>query len=127
MERKYSNPEEALNVAKTVIYLAWQACGGPSGYGVLQDQGDQERDKVWDQAFNMKDYSGRMGLAPGYVNADYVFGRMMKLRFTLDGNKITGISDSTPRGDYQGWCYVYKTYDALFDAAEKTVIEKLAA
>ena len=52
MERKYSNPEEALNVAKEAVYLAWVACGGTSGMGAFQDRGPiQEREKVWRPAY----------------------------------------------------------------------------
>lgn len=126
MERKYGNAEEALKVAKKAIYLAWQACGGPSGYGVFQDRGEQDEEAVWDQAFNMKDYRGRNNIPAGYVNADYVFGRMMKLRFSLAGDTLKEISDSTPLGDYQGWCYVYPSYAKLFDAAEGAVMAKAA-
>jgi hypothetical protein len=127
MERKYSNPEEALNVAKEAVYLAWIACGGTSGMGAFQDRGPiQEREKVWDHAYNERDYAGGHKGQSGSINCDYVMGRMMKLRFVVDGDALKNISDSTPRGDYQSWCFKYKTYAALFDAAEANVLKKAA-
>lgn len=120
MERKYGSNEEALAVAKEAIWLAWNACGGPMGAGVLQDRGQQPKDKVWDQAYNQRDYAGRHGPAEA-VNADYVFGRMMKLYFTVKGDTITH-RDEAPRWDYQAWCGKYKSYAALFDAAETAMI-----
>ena len=128
MERTYSSKEETLNVAKEAVYLAWQACGGPMHAGFMQDKGpNQDRERVWDHAYNMRDYFGRSpGDDPARINCDYVMGRMMKLRFSVNGNKLTDISDGIPRGDYQSWCHKYKTYAALFDAAEKTVLQKAA-
>ncbi len=125
MERKYSNNEEALNVAKKAIYLAWQACGGPMGAGFLQDKGEHPEDAVWTQAYDQRDYAGRHGPAER-VSADYVFGRMMKLHFTLKANTIKH-DTYEPRRDYQAWCGRYPTYAALFDAAEKAVLEKMTA
>ncbi len=127
MDRKYDSKEAALNVAKEAVFLAWQACGGPMGSGFLQDRGpNQDRDKVWDHAYNKRDYSGRIGDRPEEVSCDYVMGRMMKLYFSLDGDTIKGIRESEPRRDYQAWCGKYPTYAALFDAAE-VALQKQAA
>ena len=124
MERKYGSNEEALNVAKEAIYLAWQACGGTAGMGFMQDRGEQGKDAVWDQAYNQKDYPVRNG-SPESVSADYVFGRMMKLRFAVkDG--IIKHDDQAPRSDYQAWCRRYSSYAALFDAAETEVLKQAA-
>jgi hypothetical protein len=109
MERKYANAEQALNVAKEAMFLAWQACGGPK----------QDRETVWDHAYNERDYSGGRREGSKHVNADYVMGRMMKLRFKIDGDSID-IPDHEPRRDYQAWCGQYQTYAALFDAAEES-------
>ena len=120
MERKYESVEEALAVAKEAVWLAWKACGGIRGYGLLKNKPDADKEAVWDNAYEMGDYSGRAGRAEGSVNADYVFGRMMKLRFNIKGDTIEFPSHE-PRGDYQSWCYVYKSYVALFDAAMATI------
>jgi hypothetical protein len=126
MERKYGNHEEAIAVAKEAIWLAWTACGGTSGAGFLQDNPDAKKDQVWDRAYNMGDYSGRrVGMKPTAVNADYVFGRMMKLYFKVEGDSITH-DDQEPRRDYQAWCGRYPSYAALFDAAETEVLKKAA-
>lgn len=127
MERRYSSPEESLNVAKEAVYLAWQACGGTSGGGFLQDRGPhQDRERVWDHAYNERDYAGGHKGDKKAVNCDYVMGRMMKLRFVVDGDTLKNISDSNPRGDYQSWCFRYNTYADLFDAAEANVLKKAA-
>lgn len=126
MERNYSNNEEALNVAKRALYLAWKAAGGTAGYGFLQDRGEQSEDNVWKQAYDMGDYSGRRAGTPSErIDADYVFGRMLKLYFTVKGNTINH-GDQEPRRDYQAWCGKYPTYAALFDTAESEVLKKAA-
>ena len=128
MERKYSSNDEAQNVAKEAVYLAWLACGRSTGMGALQDRGpNQDREKVWDHAYERRDYSGRPESEPaGNIDCDYVMGRMMKLRFRVDGDTLKNISDGDPRGDYQSWCHKYKTYAALFDAAEAAALKKAA-
>jgi hypothetical protein len=120
MERKYESKEESLAVAKEALWLAWNACGGTSGYGFLQNKPDAGKDAVWDGAYNARDYAGGHKGGEGYVNADYVFGRMMKLRFEIKGDTLE-FSDNTPRGDYQAWCYKYPSYAALFDAAKAAI------
>ncbi len=122
MERKYSSNAEALKVAKRAIFLGWQAVGGPSGYGVFQDRGpQQDEETVWKQAYERGDYGGRDEREPvGKMNADYVFGRMMKLRFRVAGDTLTH-PDHEPRSDYQAWCRKYPTFAALFDAAEASL------
>src|SRR5260221_14295620 len=100
--RKYESAERAMEIAKKAVYLAWQACGGTSGFGILQDRGAQPLEAVWDQAYNRKDYSGRhSGTPASEVSADYVFGRMLKLYFSVDGDSVY-VSDNQPRRDYQG-------------------------
>jgi hypothetical protein len=117
-ERKYDSDAEALAVAKEALWLAWQAAGGPSGMGFLQDNPAADKEAVWDRAYNKGDYFGRHGMDDCAVNADYVFGRMLKLRFEIHG-AVLEIPDDIPRRDYQGWCGKYKTYQALFEAAEQ--------
>lgn len=124
MERKYGSKEEALEVAKEAVYLAWKACGDPAGYGVFQDRGpDQDREKVWEHAYNERDYYGRNPADEKRINCDYVMGRMMKLRFKLDGEKITH-HDYELRRDYQAWCAKYPTFASLFEAAELAALAK---
>lgn len=116
MERKYESKEKAMDVAKNAVYLAWQACGGPLRMGFFRDRGHQDKEAVWKQAYDQGDYSMRHG-GPESVDCDYVFGRMMKLYFTVEGDTIKH-SDGKPRSDYQAWCGKYPTYDELFSAAE---------
>ena len=119
MERKYESNEQALEVAKEAIWLAWNACGGSVGMGVFQANDAAKKDEVWKRAYDQGDYAMRHGPAEE-VHADYVFGRMMKLYFSVKDGTIKH-RDDAPRGDYQSWCYRYKTYADLFDAAEKVV------
>lgn len=125
MERKYSNQEEALNVAKEAMWLAWNA-SGVVGMGVLQDKPGAMRDEVIAQTFRpQSDYAKERGL-PLEGSADYVFGRMMKTHFRIKDNVLV-YDDGEPRGDYQSWAYAYRTYDALIDAAELETLKKIAA
>ena len=117
MERKYENNEQAQAVAKEAIWLAWLACGGPSGMGFIQNKPDADKEAVWKQAFECLDYSGMDGGHWERINADYVFGRMMKLRFSVKGHVID-VPEHEPHPAYQGWCHRYKTYAKLFDSAE---------
>jgi hypothetical protein len=119
MERKYASEAETTEVLKESVWLAWQA-SGVHGLGVLQDNPTAQREKVWEQAYNERDYSGRKSTG-GDVNADYVFGRMMKLYVRRPDATTIEIPDGEPRGDYQSWCYQYPSFSALFDAAEKAI------
>lgn len=121
---KYGSKEEALAVAKEAIWLAWVAAGGPSGNGFLRDNPSANKDQVWDCAYNMRDYAGRGSMPEGRVNADYVFGRCMKLRFEIKGDTLEA-PDYEPRRDYESWCYKYKTFLDLFRAAEESVIKSI--
>lgn len=114
MERKYGNNEEAINVAKRAMYLAWKA-SSVVGMGVLQDKGEQPEDEVWKHVYR----------GSSEVCADYVFGRMMKFDFSVKENTIRH-DDGKGRADYQSWCYDYPTYAALFDAAEAEVLKQAA-
>ena len=125
-KRTYSSPEEALAVAKEAMWLAWNAAGNPSYMGVFQDNPGASKEDVWDRAYNEGDYTGGHSGRPEYVNADYVFGRMLKLRFDIIGSALE-IPDYTPRWDYQGWSGKrYPTFAALFNAAESALKERAA-
>ena len=117
MIRTYASKEQATAVAKEALWLAFQAAGGPSGMGFLQDRKGVGSNEVWERAFNEGDYSGRRSQGLD-LNADYVFGRMLKLYINRTPTTIY-VPDDAPRRDYQSWCGQYKTYAALFDAAEQ--------
>lgn len=111
------------NVAKRILWLAWQACGSPTGMGWLQNNPDATEEKVWENVAGCGDYPGGNMFGennPGDFRADYVFGRMMKLSVKWTPTTIN-LSDSTPRPDYQAWCGKYKTYEKLFDAAVESL------
>lgn len=118
--RKYKSEAQASKVAQEVVWLAWQACGGPQGMGFLQNNPEADKAAVIMQATGEKDYV--MKHARGLdIHCDYVFGRMMKLYVTRPTPTEMRVDDHKPRSDYQSWCCVYKTYGELFDAAEKAV------
>jgi len=124
MERKYSSTDEAVAVAKEALWLAWNAAGGPSGYGFFRDKPSATKEDVWQNAITSGDYSGVRASAER-IDADYVFGRMLKLRFRVNGSALD-VPDYQPRGDYQGWCHQYSSFAALFDAAEAQALKKAA-
>jgi hypothetical protein len=111
-------------IAQEAMWLAWQA-SSVVGMGVLQDKPGAMRDEVLKATFRpQSDYAKERGL-PLEGSADYVFGRMMKTVFRVK-DKALSFSDGEPRGDYQSWCYKYRTYEALIDAAETEVLKKAA-
>ena len=124
MKREYKSQEEATAVLKEVVWLAWVAAGGPQGMGFMRDNPNANKDAVWNQAYNKLDYSGRRPGDGENLNADYVFGRMLKLYVGRPTSTVLAFSDNEPRRDYQSWCGKYKTYAALFDAAEATCAPK---
>jgi len=56
----------------------------------------------------------------GRPYGDYVFGRMMKMGVSFNG-KTVDLSEREVRSDYQAWCRKYRTYEALADAAERSL------
>lgn len=116
-------PPEGKTVEQLVsriYWLAFKACGGPMGMGVLQDRPGIDEAAVAKNVATNGDYVFNPGSRPGRVYGDYVFGRMMKLgiEFTSEGVKV---SDSVPRIDYQAWCGRYPTYRDLIKAAVATL------
>lgn len=108
-EMKGRGPE----IAKEMVWLAWKACGGPIGMGVLQDQPNATKEDVWKSMACRGDYNCVSDLPKaGKVDADYVFGRMMKLRFSFNADSVT-CANSKPNPEYQGWCRTYPTYEDL--------------
>ena len=114
-ETKVNN---AQRIAKRMFWLAWQACGGTFGMGDFQDRAGASEEDVWANVMASGDYPGRHARHDGPLNpyGDYVFGRMMKLGFAIDGDTII-LPTSTPQLDYQAWCGKYANYQALQDAA----------
>ena len=111
--------EDAKAVAEEALWLAWQACGGPVGKGVLQDRPGATKQDVIDNVVVAGDYPGEIilcGRKEGEIRADYVFGRMMKLNCTVAKDGIL-YRNAAITPDYQAWCRIYPTYEALFGAA----------
>ena len=119
MRREYKTEAEALEVLRSAVWLAWVAAGGPQGMGFMRDNPKADKAAVWKQAYECGDYSGRHPGDGNNLSADYVFGRMLKLRVRRPSPTVLELTDNTPTRDYQSWCGKYPTYAALFDAAEK--------
>jgi hypothetical protein len=104
-------------VAKRMFYLAWKACGGPQGMGVFQDRPGATEEEVWKNIAASGDYPyAKDRNASGNFQADYVFGRMMKMSLKF-GSDWLEWGDSGLRPDYESWCLIYPTYQDLYDAA----------
>ena len=69
--------DDPVGLAKEIFWLAWQACGGPLGMGVLQDRGGITKEDVWQNVSISGDYPVSRNKSDSPY-ADYVFGRMMK-------------------------------------------------
>jgi hypothetical protein len=52
--------------------------------------------------------------------ADYVFGRMMKTRFSFEDG-VLKINPENPQHDYQSWCGKYMTAADLVKATEESL------
>jgi hypothetical protein len=75
MKIQCKNPEA---VVKRALFLAYQQ-SRPMGMGFMQVRDDMTEDQVWEGAIGRSDSGGVGTEKPGILNADYVFGRMMKL------------------------------------------------
>ena len=115
------------NLLKNACYLAWLACGGPMGYGILQDRGNAvSAGEVWHNIKTNGDYPGaQTDFDKSYkhkdrlqLHADYVFGRMMKLDFEFDDTAIY-YHDETYRPSYQGFAGKYPTPIILLNEARE--------
>jgi len=99
-----------------MFYLAWRACRGPLGMGVLQDRGTNvpEHDVYTNIRVN-GDYPVNWNEGTGVLSADYVFGRMMKMtvrRKDADCNDdpdgtIIMVQPDEPQHAYQAWATEY--------------------
>jgi hypothetical protein len=110
---------EAL--AKRMLKLAWDA-SRTVGLGFLQDRGPGlSEDDLWKRGC---DNMGRTG--GGRVSTDYLFGRMMKLRFEYNEEGIV-IGTDVWRPDYQSFCTKYRNLEFLAESAAasfKVITEK---
>ena len=118
MIRKYDNQDQAIDVAKRALWLAWQAAGGPLGMSVLRDRPEATEQDVWDNTVSRGDYPGT-STNKTEIRADYVFGRMLKLYFNMPEDKGIDVPERETQIDYQGWCGKYPSYSVLFDNAEE--------
>lgn len=123
MERTYSSNEEALNVAKEAMWLAYQA-SAPMGLGFLHERGGESREDVIRATFRPQSDFAKKNDWPIEGSADYCHGRMMKIILKCKDGTLT--CNDTPRYDYQSWAGKYPTYAALIDAAEKVALVQAA-
>lgn len=109
-------------VAKEMVWLAWKACGEPIGMGWLQNRPNASKEEVWTAVVDQSDYPVRRPLADNEVYADYVFGRMMKLRFKYSADAIEFDEEKCDL-DYHSWALMYPDVKSLVEAAFASVIE----
>lgn len=103
-------------VARRMMFLAYNAAS-VTGMGVFRARQGATEDEVWANVIGRGDYGGAGPVAkPGRCLADYVYGRMMKLRLEWDAGGVT-CPDGDLNYEYQSWAGAYPTYQALFDAA----------
>ena len=116
--------KNSKEVAKEALWLAWKACGVVTGMGVFQDNPGATKEDVLKNVLSAGDYPGapQGRKSEGYYYADYVFGRMMKLSYIVERKGIS-YRDAPLRRDYESWCVVYPTYEALFLAAIESLGE----
>lgn len=108
----------AEQLAKRMFKLAWDACGGPSGYGFFQDRGSAvTEDQIWERAVGNGDYPGMGRAKAGRAEGDYVFGRMMKLGFLYGDSYVEGCAATKWRHDYQAFSGRYPDFARLAKAA----------
>lgn len=123
---RFQNVGEMNDTIRRIFFLAYNACSRASGMSMFQARESASETDVWNNVCRRGDYptteSGvtSEGKGKGDVDADYVFGRMMKLTVQFDFKKLTiTMPDYRADPEYQGWSRLYKTYDALVDAAAK--------
>ncbi len=108
-----SNPEE---VVKEAFFLAYQNAGREMGMGVFQAKSGTTKDDVWNNVTTGAEYGGNVfkdrANKPGQAYGDYIFGRMCKLSLKWTETGVD-VQESQPRTDYQAWCRVFPSYEAL--------------
>ncbi|MFA6358894.1 MAG: hypothetical protein WCY09_09590 [Candidatus Omnitrophota bacterium] len=115
------NTKDLLAVVKRMVFLAYNASGGPVGMGIFQalrlNNTTPNEEQVWKCAYNAEDYPLKH-TGENEVYCDYVFGNMMKWGCSWDTktNTIT-VPNRTFRHDYQAFCGIYPDNAALARAA----------
>lgn len=107
-------------VAKRMFFLAWNACGGPTGMGFLQDRGlKMNEESIFKNVVSSGDYATSQRNVAGSLYGDYVFGRMMKLGIKFGTNYVE-LCDMW-RSDYQAFCGKYPDAESLVGAAVESL------
>lgn len=118
MQYQLENQDQVMPLVKRMFWLAWNACGGPTGMGVFQDRGKVGEDQVFENVSSSGDYACKLDSRPNQCYGDYVFGRMMKLSVDFsEKEKTVSVTDREPRSDYQAWCRRYSSYQILLETA----------
>jgi hypothetical protein len=124
MRVQLKDAEQAIQLAKRMVFLAYNAAGGARGMGVFQAGragSNPEEERVWQCAYNAEDYCGRMASEPdNKIFCDYVFGSMIKWGCQWDDN-VVSMNDNIFRPDYQGFARTYQNNAALVEAALKSL------
>lgn len=115
--------ENPVAVAHEFFWLAYQA-SRPMGMGHMRSRDDATKEMVWESVTGkaLTDYAVPTG-SDSRPRADYVFGRMMKVRLTINADSIEVPDGETDR-EYQGWCGQYPTFEALGRAAIEAEVRK---
>lgn len=116
MNLKFENKKQTEEFLKEFFWLAWNACGGPMGMGVLQENPGSSKEDVWKNIHNQDDYPGSFTQS-GHLHADYVFGKMMKMNIKYEDTTVE--TPENVRSDYQSWCLVYHSYQKLVEQTLK--------
>jgi hypothetical protein len=100
---------------KRMLFRAWEF-SDVVGMGALQDRGpNMTENHIYENVVNMSDYPYKIG-RPNHINADYVFGRMMKLRFKIENDILETNNDNDYRLDYQSFYLKYPNFRSLVNA-----------
>lgn len=108
MKYKVTNQYEFLS---RLLFLAYES-SSVFGMGKIQARPGMDEKMVFSNIIRSGDYPGRV-VQQGTINADYVFGKMMKISIRLHGENVFEFLGGEPRSDYQSWCTRYKTYENL--------------
>jgi hypothetical protein len=112
---------EAVNVASRALFIAYNA-SLVFGMGAFKAQENKTENEVFNNVITKGDYPGKLQSIPDMSNchlyADYVYGRMMKLKMTIVNNTIQ-FYDDKPKIGFQSWATTYKSYNKLFKLAMK--------
>lgn len=108
--------EDPTRFVKKMFWIAWSACGGPTGMGHFQNNASATEYDVFSNVCTAGDYPGGSNEAIDSFYGDYVFGRMMKWGCRIvDG--IVVMNSQEFRRDYQGFSGTYCDDNAIANAA----------